>query len=223
VLSTTGTTSPLSYSLVSGNGDSDNQAFVIVNDTLLTNEVFNFESQPNYSIRIRSTDGFNNTVEQAFTISVTAVPEGPVIRLSSPSSVVTGGRLASIDSSATILPQGSGDFTDGELDVTITSGKQDRDQLRLINTGRGADRLHVSKNVLKLGKKTIAIVISGGDTLTVSFIAPTSQALAQRVLQSVGLQASRSAPGIRTIQFQIRDSASQMSAPVSKAVDVVKH
>jgi hypothetical protein len=60
------------YSLVAGSGDTDNASFEIVSDeqTLLTKEVFDFETQGSYSIRVRSVDADGLSFEKAFTITV---------------------------------------------------------------------------------------------------------------------------------------------------------
>ena len=65
------------YSLVAGTGDTDNSSFLILNDSLLTGEVFDFETKNLYSIRIRATDnGVGNLVyEKSFNINVIDVIE----------------------------------------------------------------------------------------------------------------------------------------------------
>jgi VCBS repeat-containing protein len=65
------------YSLVSGEGDTDNAAFTIVGDQLLVNSALDFETKNTYSIRIRTTDQGGLSTEQVFTISVTNVNEAP--------------------------------------------------------------------------------------------------------------------------------------------------
>lgn len=64
-----------SYSLVSGEGDDDNSAFAIIENTLTTVADFDFESKSSYSIRVRTDDGFEGTFEKVFTISVNNVNE----------------------------------------------------------------------------------------------------------------------------------------------------
>jgi len=63
--------SGFNYSLVPGIGSIDNGNFSIVNDTLYTNAVFNFEVKKTYSIRVRVTDVTNATFERAFNIQIT--------------------------------------------------------------------------------------------------------------------------------------------------------
>ncbi len=43
------------YQLVTGTGDSGNSNFTIVGNVLKTTASFNFEAQPSYSIRVRTT------------------------------------------------------------------------------------------------------------------------------------------------------------------------
>lgn len=61
------------YTLVSGEGDDDNGLFAIADDQLLTDEVFDFEVQQNYTIRVKATDENGNSIEHIFTISITDV------------------------------------------------------------------------------------------------------------------------------------------------------
>ena len=66
-----------SYSLVSGINSTDNGSFVISNDSLLSNAVFNYESRVNYSIRVRSTDASNLFTSKSFTIKVINANDAP--------------------------------------------------------------------------------------------------------------------------------------------------
>jgi gliding motility-associated-like protein len=60
-----------SYTLVSGSNSTDNSSFQILNDSLFTNSIFDFELRVNYSIRIRTTDAYNLSFEQVFGINIT--------------------------------------------------------------------------------------------------------------------------------------------------------
>lgn len=63
--------------LVSGAGDSGNGSFAIVNNVLTTATTFDYNTQQQYSIRVRSTDGGNAFVEEVFTINVTDANQAP--------------------------------------------------------------------------------------------------------------------------------------------------
>lgn len=63
------------YTLVAGDGDSDNGSFTIVDDQLAINVNLDFEHKSNYQIRVRSTDLSGLFMEKEFVISVIDLPE----------------------------------------------------------------------------------------------------------------------------------------------------
>ncbi len=65
------------YSLVSGNGSSDNGSFQIVGNQLRTSVSFNFEDDPTLNIRIQTQDAAGETFQRAFVIEVTDVNDPP--------------------------------------------------------------------------------------------------------------------------------------------------
>ncbi|MBP7031560.1 MAG: tandem-95 repeat protein, partial [Anaerolineaceae bacterium] len=66
------------YSLVSGAGDTDNSAFSITGNQLLSAQVFDYETKDSYSIRIRVTDQGGLWYEESFVISILDVNDAPV-------------------------------------------------------------------------------------------------------------------------------------------------
>lgn len=66
----------LTYSLVSGTGDSDNGSFNINGTSLRANSNFDFESKSSYSVRVQVSDG-SLTYEKVFTVNVSNVNEAP--------------------------------------------------------------------------------------------------------------------------------------------------
>lgn len=64
----------VTLTLVSGVGSTNNAQFTIVENELRTTAVFDFETQPTRSIRVRATDSGNLTFDKVFTISVTNDP-----------------------------------------------------------------------------------------------------------------------------------------------------
>ena len=66
------------YSLVSGNGSSDNGSFQIVGNQLRTLVSFNFEDDPTLNIRIQTQDAAGETFQRAFVIEVTDENDPPV-------------------------------------------------------------------------------------------------------------------------------------------------
>ncbi len=65
---------PFTYSLVPGAGSADNARFTIVGNELRIAEVFDFESQPTHTIRVRTTDSAGAFYEKSFTIQVLNAP-----------------------------------------------------------------------------------------------------------------------------------------------------
>jgi hypothetical protein len=65
------------YSLVSGTGSTDNNAFLIVGNQLRSAISFDFESKSSYSIRVRTTDIGGLFVESTFTINVNNINDFP--------------------------------------------------------------------------------------------------------------------------------------------------
>ena len=59
------------YSLVTGDGATDNSLFTITNNQLKTNFVFDFEAKNSYSIRVRTTDQGGLFFEKQLTIGIT--------------------------------------------------------------------------------------------------------------------------------------------------------
>ncbi|MBD1913982.1 Ig-like domain repeat protein [Leptolyngbya sp. FACHB-8] len=68
---------PVTYTLVAGLGADDNAAFTLTGNQLRINDRANFETQANYSIRIRATDVAGNTIEVTQTITVNDRNEAP--------------------------------------------------------------------------------------------------------------------------------------------------
>jgi hypothetical protein len=68
-----------SYSFTSGVGDADNAAFIIDQNKLLANFSANFELKSSYTVRVKSKDSGNDTIERAFAITIADLSEAPSI------------------------------------------------------------------------------------------------------------------------------------------------
>ena len=129
-----GTTDPdvgnsFTYSLATGAGDTGNGSFMIVGNQLATGASFNFETNPTYSIRVRSTDAGGLFTEQIFTITVTNVNEAPTAVTLSNSTVQENqaigtvvGQLGTTDPDAAgthtyTLVTGTGDTNNGSFTI----------------------------------------------------------------------------------------------------------
>jgi|GEM_PF-1119231 len=65
------------YSLVTGEGDSDNSVFSLDGDQLRINSSPDYEAEDNYNIRVRTTDKGGLSYEQKLTIKVNDINEAP--------------------------------------------------------------------------------------------------------------------------------------------------
>lgn len=69
-----------SYTLVAGEGDTDNSFLTIVGNQLKTNAVFDYEGKNSYSIRVKTTDKANASFEKQLTININDVNEAPTVK-----------------------------------------------------------------------------------------------------------------------------------------------
>jgi len=128
-------TGTYSYSLVSGAGSSGNSSFIVRNDSLYSNSVFDFETINSYSIRIQVSDGFGSFLQQNKIINILDGNDAPsninlsqnLIDENSPSNTPIG-NLTAIDQDA------SNTFT-----YTLTSGSGSTDN----------NSFNISGNVLR--------------------------------------------------------------------------
>ncbi len=65
------------YSLVAGDGDTDNASFSISGNNLLAIDILDFETKDAYSIRLETNDNRGGTFEKAFAISVNDANDAP--------------------------------------------------------------------------------------------------------------------------------------------------
>ncbi len=121
------------YTLVSGDGDDNNDLFTISGDGLQTATALDFETTPSYTVRVRSADAGGLFVEQSFTITVTNVNEAPTTISLSQTSIETGaasdsavGTLTSTDpdtGDTTVFSLVSGDGDDDNTSFTIANNQ----------------------------------------------------------------------------------------------------
>jgi Ca2+-binding RTX toxin-like protein len=80
VVGTFSTTDPdandtFTYELISGTGDTDNALFTITENYLTIDVTPDFETQPSYDIRVRTTDQWGDSFEEQFTVNVNDLVE----------------------------------------------------------------------------------------------------------------------------------------------------
>ncbi len=162
VVGTLSTTDPdaantFTYTLVAGTGSGDNGLVNISGNTLRITASPDFETQPSYAVRVRTTDQNGLFTEQAFTISVNDLAEGPGISSFAPAlgpegTVVT---LIGADFSGTTGVSFNGTAAAG---FTVVSGTQltatvpvgATSGLITVTTNTGSDQTATSFEVLSI-------------------------------------------------------------------------
>ncbi|NEO09927.1 DUF4114 domain-containing protein, partial [Moorena sp. SIO3I8] len=157
------------YSLVTGDGDADNNAFTIVDNELRINQSPDFETKSSYSIRVQTTDAGGLSYEQIFNISVTNVNEAPIITVPGTQSVdeFTSSTISGI--SIEDVDAGDGEFTvilsteNGTLAVTPTTGVIVTEAGRNLTLAGNTTNINVALATLNYQSDRN---FSGNDTLT---------------------------------------------------------
>ncbi|HKL95727.1 MAG TPA: T9SS type A sorting domain-containing protein, partial [Paludibacteraceae bacterium] len=75
------------YTLVSGDGSTDNASFNISGSSLRITASPDFETKDSYSVRVRTTDQGSLTFEKVFTITIINVDEAPTVTTQAVSSI----------------------------------------------------------------------------------------------------------------------------------------
>jgi ELWxxDGT repeat protein len=165
------------YTLVSGDGDTDNASFILDGATLKTTASFDFETKTSYSIRVRTTDYGGESLEQEFTITVNDEATQVVL-----SNVVTS--LLATANTSNAIPLADVSITDDGLGTNIFSV-----------SGADAGVFEVVGNQLRLKagtvlnyatQKTYAVTVNVDDTT----VGATPDASVNYILPLQGLDAT---------------------------------
>jgi hypothetical protein len=195
------------YTLVAGDGATDNSAFAINGDQLTTARPFNMELRGIYSVRVRATDRVGQSTERSFTIRVTDVVNEPLVVESvtppTPATYVAGRPIR---------------FT-VTLSRRVTVRGQPQVELRSGNVARAATYVAGSGSAVL----TFQYVVSAADSFNVMtlgqrFIFPARAGIATGALSlparlPVGI-AGAVAPGVR-IDGRPPRAIGSVSAPAS--------
>jgi gliding motility-associated-like protein len=119
------------YTLINGNGSTDNSMFTIVGSQLRSSIEFDFETKNSYNIRLKVTDAEGAYFEKEFIISITDVNENPTnLFLSANSINENTGANASIGSLSTTDVDSNNSFV-----YTLVNGTGDLDNAAFIIIG----------------------------------------------------------------------------------------
>lgn len=109
---------PMTFSLVSGGGSTDNASFRIVGNELQTAVPLNYETKSSYSIRIGAMDSTSLSFEKEFTISVTNANEAPTSISLSANSIAEGNEINAVIGTLSAIEADVGD----SVSFSIVSG-----------------------------------------------------------------------------------------------------
>ncbi|WP_236097191.1 cadherin repeat domain-containing protein, partial [Dolichospermum planctonicum] len=115
------------YSLVTGDGATDNSLFTITGNQLKTNSVFDFETKNSYSIRVKTEDQDGLSFEKQLNINVNDINEAPTDLLLDKTAIAEGQTDGVIGNLSSIDPDTGNTFTyslvtgDGDTDNSLFS------------------------------------------------------------------------------------------------------
>jgi uncharacterized protein YgiM (DUF1202 family) len=151
------------YTLVSGTGDTDNASFTIDSSSLKLAVSPDYETKSSYSVRVRVTDSYSNTYEEAFTITVTNVNETPTALALSASSVAENTASGStVGTFSTADPDAGDTFT-----YALTAGTGDTDNTSFTIDG-SALKLSFSPNYETKSSYSVRVTVTDSATHTFS-------------------------------------------------------
>ncbi|MEB3279272.1 MAG: putative Ig domain-containing protein, partial [Lyngbya sp.] len=151
-----------SYSLVAGDGDTDNALFEIVEGELKTKASFDFESKNSYTIRVQTNDGKGATFEKPFTINVDNVNDAPVLNNPIAPQTVAEDSNFSLDVSGNFNDVDAGDNL--TYTATLSNGEALPSWLKLDPTTGVFSGTPLNENV---GSIEIKVTAKDGSELTV--------------------------------------------------------
>jgi len=131
------------YTLVTGNGDTDNGSFAISGNTLQTVSEFVYETKNSYSIRVRSTDANGLYFEKQFTITIIKTDVNKANALNNTvtldhSIVASGATVAVIAMGDRQSANGSATGDEKYIPTTWTSTETGKNGSFIWNAGEGA-------------------------------------------------------------------------------------
>lgn len=145
------------YSLTAGIGGKDNGKFKIIGSQLLLMEAADYETQPVYSIRIRSTDSGGLSIVQPFELLVQDVNEGPTSITLSKTSLDENAPIGTLVGELTAQdPESAGPIT---FSLVSGPGSQDNNRFRI-----QGNQLISSREVDYEAKRKHSIRIKAVDT-----------------------------------------------------------
>lgn len=150
------------YSLVSGEGATDNGKFTVVGNELRLRSSLNFETKSSYSIRVQLRDENGILFTQVFTISATDVPESPTGLTLSSATIVENNEVGQTVG----LLQGVDPDAGDTLTYTLVSGSGSADNGRFIIEGNELKATEVFRYERKRSEFSIRVRVTDSNGLS---------------------------------------------------------
>lgn len=204
----------MKFELVAGAGDTDNADFAISGEMLVSRHRLDYEAKNFYSVRIKATDPFGNSLEKPLTMHVDNVNEAPALT-----------QLGGFDTHYTEddppipLFANSLDVSDPENNLAggkvIISNLAGNDRVTILSTGTGAGQISVSGS--NVGYEGIRIGIwsgSPGLPLTIDLNQNATNLAVAALLEAIhfhNVNRNTLAPRPRYLQIHLEDGLGEAS------------
>ena len=188
----------LTFSLVSGVGDTDNASFTIDGTALKTATALDFETKSSYTVRIQVSDGGGGSTADQYSIIVTDQTEGPLVTMASaPLQYTENGAPVAVDPELTATTPENANLTGAT--VRVSAGHGLGDVLVFTNQNGIAGSYNAGSGVLTLtGSAPPATYQQALRTVTYSSTSETP-VTSKAIEVVVHLGASSSAPATRAL------------------------
>lgn len=148
------------YTLVSGEGDNDNNRFTIANGQLYTAAALDYESQSTYRIRVKAIAQSGLAVETAFTLQLLDVNEVPAIGAIADKALCFDAAVQTI----AVTDISAGPEASQTTTLTVSVDKNIFSLLEIVGNGANAAtiRYTLKENVAAMAKITVIVKDNGG-------------------------------------------------------------
>jgi gliding motility-associated-like protein len=186
-----------SYSLVGGTGDTDNASFTIVGDEVHTTAALNYEAKSIYNVRVRSTAGSGQSLDQQFTIAINDVNEAPTLAAIADQALCYTASAQTISLSGITAGPESGQST--TLSISGTNSSTLFSALSITAGNGGAATISYTPVSATGGTSTITVTVKddggtangGSDSYTRTFAITISPVPYATIISNIGLTISK--------------------------------
>jgi hypothetical protein len=134
---------PFSFSLVEGEGSSDNSNFVIFGDRVIAQSSADFESKSQYLIRVRAQDNQGTVYEEAKVVGVRNVNEAPTALALGPSSITENNNIGDRIGTLSTTDEDQHPVNSFRYSLVSGAGSNDNDKFEIVSVPSGGFALAI--------------------------------------------------------------------------------